>query len=187
MMSAPAGPRRRAWPSLIPLALLLGGCGVLTSVSTPGPPPTPVVAANTSVPTTPPAAGPSLSASSTPTEAATSKATSGPPASVRPCAAPSGATSYYCATKNDEGGHGGPPLLDLPSAIAMDYWVSGTCLFSLGLSTETSAVGLPSLTMTVSGPVVAGTWRMSIKPGRYYPVIGEAVGCVYSVNVRDDR
>ena len=30
-------------------------------------------------------------------------------------------------------------------------------------------------------------WHVSIKPGRYYPVIGEAVDCVYSVNVRDDR
>jgi hypothetical protein len=69
----------------------------------------------------------------------------------------------------------------------MDYWVKGTCTFSLGLSTETSAAGFPSLTMTVSGPTVAGTWRMRIKAGHYYPVIGEAVGCVYNVNVRDDR
>jgi hypothetical protein len=95
-------------------------------------------------------------------------------------------TSYYCATKNGEGGHGGPPLIDLPSSVAVDYRVSGRCVFSLGFSTERSAVGLPALTMTVSGREITGTWRVAIKPGRYYPVIGEAVGCVYSVNVRDD-
>jgi hypothetical protein len=109
-----------------------------------------------------------------------------PSASVSPCEVPATHTSYYCATKNDEGGHGGPPLLDLPRQIAFDYRVSGTCVFSLGLSTETSAAGLPSLTMTVTGPEITGTWRVSIKPG-HYPVISEAVGCLYSVNVRDDR
>jgi hypothetical protein len=183
MMSAPAEPRRRAWRILIPLALLLGGCGVLTSVTSPEPAPTPVVAVSTFVPTASPWGSASLRASSTPSDAPTQEATSSPP----PCEAPSGATSLYCATKNGEGAHGGPPLLDLPNAIAMDYWVSGTCMFSMGLSTQTSAAGLPSLTKTVNGPAVAGTWRVPIKPGRYYPVIGEAVGCVYSVNVRDDR
>ena len=185
MMSAPEGPGRRAWPLLIPMALLLSGCGVLTSVTTPGPAPTAVLAVTTFVPTAPPQASPSFSASSTPAP----EATSGPQASVPPCTVPAAATSLYCATKNDPGGggHGGAPVLDLPKTIAMDYWVSGTCVFSLGLSTETSAEVLPSLTMTVSGPAAAGTWRMPIKPGRYSPVIGEAVGCVYSVNVRDDR
>ena len=187
MTSAPTGPRLRAWPILIPLALLSSGCGVLTSVSTPGPAPTPVVAVSTFLPNASPGASPSLTASPTSTPSSTPETTASPPASVPPCASPSGAASQYCATKSGEGGHGGPPLLDLPKAIAMDYWVSGTCKFSLGLSTETSAVGLPSLTMTVSGPAVAGTWRVPIKPGRYYPVIGEAVGCVYSVNIRDDR
>ena len=183
MTSAPAGPGRPAWLVLIPVALLLTGCGLLTPVTTPGPALTPVVAMTTFVPTASPGANPLPSASST----LTSETTSSPLASVPPCAVPSDATSHYCVTKNGEGGHGGPPLVDLPTAIAMDYWVSGTCTFSLGLSTETSAVGLPSLTMTVSGPAVAGTWRVPIKPGRYYPMIGEAVGCIYRVNVRDDR
>lgn len=69
----------------------------------------------------------------------------------------------------------------------MDYWVRGDCVFTLGLSTLQSAAGLPSLTMTVSGPEIDGTRRALIKPGQYRPVIGNAVGCVYSVNVRDDR
>jgi hypothetical protein len=89
--------------------------------------------------------------------------------------------------KSGEGGQGGPPLVDLPASIAIDYTVSGTCVFSVGLVTETTDIGLPRLTMTVTGPEVAGTWRLSIKPGRYYVATGEAVGCVYSVKVRDDR
>ena len=109
-----------------------------------------------------------------------------PSASAWTCEAPI-APGYYCATKNAEGGHGGPPLLHLPEAVVIDYRVSGTCNFSLGFATETSSVGLPSLTVTATGPLIAGTWRPSLKPGRYYPVIGEAVGCVYSVNVRADR
>jgi hypothetical protein len=122
-----------------------------------------------------------------PTRSPTPRPSSAPSASVSPCAEPPAPSSYYCAAKNGEGGHGGPPLLDLPGSVAFDYRVSGTCVFSLGLATETSVVGFPSLTMTVSGPEITGTWRVSIKPGSYYPVIGEAVGCLYSVNVRNDR
>jgi len=129
--------------------------------------------------TPPPTAAPTQSPTATPATT--------PSASVSPCEEPATHTSFFCATKHGEGGHGGPPLLDLPGQIAFDYRVSGACTFSLGLSTETSAVGLPSLTMTVSGPEISGTWRVSIKAGRYYPVISEAVGCLYSVNVRDDR
>jgi hypothetical protein len=98
-----------------------------------------------------------------------------------------GATSYYSAAKLAEGPHGGAPLIALPGSIAIDYTVSGTCIFSVGLSTATTDTGLPKLTMSVTGPQIAGTWRLSIKPGRYTVGTGEAVGCVYSINVRDDR
>jgi hypothetical protein len=67
------------------------------------------------------------------------------------------------ATTRTKGAHG-PPVLDLPSAIAMDYRVRGDCVFTLGPSTLQSAAGLPSLTMTVSGPEIDGTWRALIKP-----------------------
>ena len=110
-----------------------------------------------------------------------------PSASASLCVEPLPSTSFFCATKNSEGGHGGPPLIDLPSSIAFDDRVSGACVFSLGLATETTVVGLPTFTVTASGPEISGTWRVSIRPGRYYPVIGEASSCVYSVNVRDDR
>jgi hypothetical protein len=129
--------------------------------------------------TPPPTAAPTLGPTSAPVPT--------PSASVSPCAEPPKPTSYFCATKNGEGGHGGPPLLDLPGQIAFDYRVSGACVFTLSLASETPAVGFPSLTMSVTGREIAGTWRVSIKPGRYYPVISEAVGCLYSVNVRDDR
>ncbi len=186
--SSPGGARSgRATAALLAFsALLLSGCGVLTPVNTAGPAPTSVVAISTFVPTGPP--GASSPSTQPPTEGPT------PPVepTTRPsgselCTAPSSPTSLYCVTKSAEGPHGGPPVLDLPSAIAMDYQVRGSCLFSLGLATLQSAAGLPSLTMTVSGPEVDGTWRALIKPGQYYPVIGEAVGCVYSVNVRADR
>jgi hypothetical protein len=166
--------------------LLLGGCGVLTPLNTPGRAPSPVVAVSTFVPTRRPEA--SSASTQLPSEVPTQpiEPTAQPPGSDL-CTAPSSPTSLYCATKNADGAHGGAPLLDLPSAIAMDYWVRGRCTFTLGLSTLQSSAGLPSLTVTVSGPEVDGTWRASIRPGKYYPVIGEAVGCVYSVNVRADR
>jgi hypothetical protein len=155
-------------------ALMLIG-GVLGASCSASAVPTPQIIYVTLPPTVAPTLGP------------TSTLVPTPSASVSPCAEPPKPTSYYCATKNGEGGHGGPPLLDLPGQIAFDYRVRGVCVFSLGLSTETSVVGLPSLTMSVSGPEITGTWRVSIKAGRYYPVISEAVGCLYSVNVRNDR
>jgi hypothetical protein len=181
---------RRSWhwrlAALIVAIVVLGGCGALTPMTTPGPAPTPVVVVSSVVPTEASATSPSRTASSTSTPEPTPEPTATASASVDLCTVPSSLASYYCATKNAEGAHGGPPVLDLASAIAIDYWVRGTCPFSLGLSNETSAAGLPSVTMNVSG-TVAGTWRASIKPGHYVPLISEAVGCVYSVNVRADR
>lgn len=166
-------------------ALLLASCGVLTPVNTPGRAPTPVVTISTFVPTGPAnASSPSQPPSEAPTPSIEPTAR---PSGSDLCAEPISPTYLYCATKNADGAHGGAPLLDLPSAIAMDYWVRGSCTFTLGLSTPQSAAGLPSLTVTVSGPEVEGTWRAFVRPGRYYPLIGEAVGCVYSVNVRADR
>lgn len=86
-----------------------------------------------------------------------------------------------------EGSHGGAPLIVLPGSIAIDYTVSGTCVFSVALSAAATDNGLPKLTMSVTGPEISGTWRLSIKPGRYAVGTGEAVGCVYRINVRDDR
>jgi hypothetical protein len=151
---------------LLAIALLVSACGVAVAPGTPAATATPSATAAVST------------LSSTPTSSS---------ALASAQASPTSTTSYWGASKLAEGGHDGPPLLDLPKAIAIDYRVSGTCVFSLGLATATSAGGLPSLTMTVTGPEITGTWRLLIKPGRYYPVVSEAVGCVYSVNVRDDH
>ena len=185
-MSICAGSGRRA--ALIPMvcALLLGGCAALAPATTPEPAPTPVVAVSTVAPTGVPEA-PTPSAPLVPTATPAPESTSTAEASVSPCEVPGTTTSYYCVDKNGEGFHGGAPIVELPNAVAMDYRVSGTCRFSLSLATETSATGLPSLTINVSGPPVVGTWHVKIKHGRYYPAIGEAVGCVYHVNIRDDR
>jgi hypothetical protein len=83
------------------------------------------------------------------------------------------------------GGHGGPPLIDLPAAIAIDYRVSGTCAFTIALRTEASTVGLPSLTIPMTGPEVDGTWHLSIKPGKYYVATVDSA-CVYWYVVRAD-
>ncbi len=173
-----ASRRRRGIPAfLLPPALLLSGCALLTPASTPGTTPTPI----------PIVAGPSIAPASTPTPAPTAEPTARSTGSFDLCTVPGNPGSSYCVTKNGEGAHGGSPLVELPNAIAIDYRVRGSCVFSLGLSTLESTKGLPNLTMTVSGPEIDGTWRALIRPGQYYPVIGEAVGCVYSVNVRDDR
>jgi hypothetical protein len=84
------------------------------------------------------------------------------------------------------GGHGGPPLIDLPAAIAIDYRVSGTCSFTIALVTATSTVGLPAMTIPMTGPEVDGTWRLSIKPGKYYVEAYDSA-CVYWYVVRADR
>ncbi len=110
-----------------------------------------------------------------------------PLASASPSPSPSDATSYMSVTKLAEGGHGVPPPVDLPRAIAIDYTVSGSCEFTVGLQTQSPSKGLPTLAMTVTGPQVEGTWRLLIKPGRYVVAIGEAIGCVFTLNVRDDH
>lgn len=161
------------------IGLLISGCSIAMPLTQSGPAATPVPAKSSIVPT---ATAVSSAAPATP---GTMTATP----SIAEASAPATATAatYYSVTKASEGGHGGPPLIELPASIAFDYTASGRCVFSLGLSTATSAKGLPVLTMTLTGPVVTGTWRLSIKPDRYYVLTGEAVGCVYSVSVRDDH
>jgi hypothetical protein len=117
----------------------------------------------------------------TPTAAASSSPDVPVPASAAASPAP-----LYSVQKFAEGAHGSAPLIDLPAAVAIDYRVSGNCLFSISLATETSTAGLPSMSMSMTGPEVTGTWRLSIAPGRYYVATGEAVGCVYLITVLDD-
>ncbi len=104
-----------------------------------------------------------------------------------PTAAPSAQPSpvvYEMFQKNAEGGHGGPALITLPASIVVDYTVRGTCTFTIDLDTATSIAG-PNLKLSVTGPESSGSWHLSIKPGSYYVNPGEALGCTFSITVRD--
>jgi hypothetical protein len=52
-----------------------------------------------------------------PTQSPTAISAATPSASLSPCPEAPKPTSYFCATKNGEGGHGGPPPLDLPARL----------------------------------------------------------------------
>ena len=103
-----------------------------------------------------------------------------------PSAGPS-PTIYTELTKLAEGGHGGPPVLDLPAEVAVDYAVRGSCSFGVRFDTEAGDPTLPSLSLDVTGPEITGTWPIRLEPGQYYVVPDEAVGCTYSITVRADR
>jgi len=73
------------------------------------------------------------------------------------------------------------------AAVAIDYRATGTCLFSFRLFAEASEadnVDTPSL--KPSGAEVAGTWHLTVKPGRY-ALGGGGDGCSWSVTVREAR
>jgi hypothetical protein len=73
------------------------------------------------------------------------------------------------------------------AAVALDYRVSGTCVFGFRLFAEASEadnVDTPSL--KPSGAVVTGTWHLTVKPGRY-ALGGGGDGCSWAVIVREDR
>ena len=94
--------------------------------------------------------------------------------------------SYWSAEKLGEGGHDGPPLITVPAAIAVDYTVRGNCLFELNVQTAQQKPAGPHLGFSVTGPEISGSWRVRLIPGDYYIYPGEAIGCIYRFNVRDD-
>jgi hypothetical protein len=103
-------------------------------------------------------------------------------ATPTPSAAPTEVV-YYEVTKNAEGPHGGPPLLDLPASVVVEYDVHGSCRFEIGVTTPTTVAGLPKLAIDATGPETSGTWRFAITPGSYSVTLGEATGCTYDVRV----
>ena len=113
-----------------------------------------------------------------PTSLATEEPTAVPTAAATPVV-------YYEVTKAGEGGHGGPPLLDLPASISIDYTVNGTCEFDVVVAQGVPDTGLAAATlaMTVTGRTVSGTWPVALAPGRYYVNPGESVGCTFTVRV----
>lgn len=86
--------------------------------------------------------------------------------------------------KMAEGGHDGPPVLDIPGPVTVDYAVRGTCTFEIDTSTEAgSDAGLPRLSVSVSGPEQRGSWSIELEAGRYVVAPSEAVGCTFDVVV----
>ena len=85
--------------------------------------------------------------------------------------------------KDAEGGHGGPQAVDLPTLLAVDYDVRGTCPFTIEVLPAAGGDAVASLAMTVTGEHIAGTWPLTVKPGSYFVSPGEAVGCTYSIVV----
>ncbi|MEP7040085.1 MAG: hypothetical protein ABI864_00770 [Chloroflexota bacterium] len=95
-----------------------------------------------------------------------------------------GQTMYFTqAGTNEQTGD----YIEIPvTALAIDYRVSGSCAFGVRLFAEATPddnVDAPGLTAT--GPDVAGTWHVTIKPGRYAVAAG-GDGCTWSITVRDE-
>ena len=136
----------------------------------------------TGAPATIQAASPATTA---PTSTPAATATPVPTQTIEPSVAPS-PTIYYEVTKNGEGGHGGAPLLDLPAAIEIDYTAKGTCEFAIKVTfgVPDNGVVAAHLALTVAGPEVSGSWPLTIKPGKYYVVPSEAIGCTFHMTVR---
>jgi hypothetical protein len=86
-------------------------------------------------------------------------------------------------TKNGEGGHGGPPLVDLPAAFVVDYKVTGTCTFQLSFEPADMSTAVQVRSVTVSGTSKSGAWDVQLTPGKYYVHPNEAVGCTFHIEV----
>jgi hypothetical protein len=103
-----------------------------------------------------------------------------------PSAMPAGFIESFGKPVEETGGHGGLPAVELPASVAIDYWVSGTCDFTIGIVdiTGPTATHVASFAMRMLGTTVEGTWPVEIKAGSYYVVPGDAEGCRFSVTVR---
>jgi hypothetical protein len=118
-----------------------------------------------------------------PTSTASTHVSPHPSASPSPSATP---LSYWSGEKLGEGGHDRPPLLMVPAATSVDYTVRGICDFEFNVDTAQHKPAGPHFAVSVTGPEITGSWRLRLTPGDYYIYPGEAVGCTYTFNVRDD-
>jgi hypothetical protein len=79
--------------------------------------------------------------------------------------------------------------VQLPAAVAIDYHVYGSCLFSVRLFAEATPddnVDTPAITVDVpAGQEVVGSWSLRVKPGRY-GVGGGGDGCTWLLSLRED-
>jgi hypothetical protein len=115
------------------------------------------------------------------TPGATASSASIPEPSLRP--APTSLVLYE-VSKNTipAGGHGGPPLIDLPSTFDVDYEVSGTCAFWIEFDAPSgTAASLQRFDLGVTNETRTGSWHVSLPAGSYYPLVGPEAGCTYHV------
>lgn len=99
---------------------------------------------------------------------------------------PAGFIESFGKPVEENSDHGGTPPVDLPASVAIDYWVSGTCDFTIHIVDATGSGGTPvaSFAMRMLGTTVDGTWPVVIKAGSYYVAPADSGGCRFSVTVR---
>ena len=69
-------------------------------------------------------------------------------------------------------------------SVAVDYRANGSCSLGFRLVPQSSAgSSVPTPTASVSGGDVAGTWHLTVTPGRYH-LEGGGDGCDWSVTIR---
>jgi hypothetical protein len=108
-------------------------------------------------------------------------ATAPPPSPTEPPPTPQ---VFAQLEKNAEGAHGGPPAIDLPALVAVDYKVSGKCTFELEFHPADGSPATHKMSVTIGGDTTSGAWNVGLVPGSYFVGLGEAIGCTYSVTVR---
>src|SRR5262249_23794767 len=143
-MNTDRAPRRMVAGITTATLLVVGLAGCASAANT-----TP-----TSVPTTAATLAPTQPATLLPTIAPTPPPTDAP--TEAPTQAPPTPVEYTEITKNGEGGHGGPPLVDLPASFVVDYTVSGTCTFKLSFEPENMSPAVQVRSVKASGTTGSG-------------------------------
>jgi hypothetical protein len=129
----------------------------------------------------------STSPSASPIPTTTGDFSPAPTAAATQIPSPSESLMVYAFTYNGEpGGHGGPPLLDLEAPIAIDYAVTRGCAFTIKVTFGVPDDGIEAARFSISAgtPTTSGTWPVRIKPGQYYIVGTETVGCPFQIEAR---
>jgi hypothetical protein len=85
--------------------------------------------------------------------------------------------------KNQEGPHGVPGPVDLPASIVAYYTVAGRCTFTIEIRRDDAKQTLVESLSRKEAGGETDAWHVSLEPGSYYVIPGEAVGCTYTINV----
>ena len=86
-------------------------------------------------------------------------------------------------SKLAEGPHGFPSAVEFPANIVVNYVVQGTCTFTIDIRhADAGNTVAANLSRSLTGGE-AGAWHVSLDPGQYLVVPGEAVGCTFTIDV----